>query len=377
MSDLEATEERMRRKDQTLIPVQVKTDLGEKYQARHRKWQGIPSIAISSRGRLWSAFYTGGSDEGKDNFVILKKSDDYGQTWSEPIAAVDPPGEVRAFDQCLWFDPEGRLWLFWAQSLGGFDGRAGVWASYCKDHEEKAEIWSSPIRIGDGVMLNKPIISTNGDWLFPVALWARFPSLFNPNQPKALSNVYASSDFGQSFVYRGGVSIPGRYYDETVLVEKEDGRLWMLVRCEKGIGQAFSNDGGRSWDLSDSLIPGPNSRFQVVRLQSGNLLMVNHEPVGGGYQPNPKEEFFCIRSHLTAYLSCDDGKTWSSGLLLDEREGVSYPDVAQDQKGKIYIVYDRNRYTDREILMAVIRESQENGFIKLIMEQSAMMVDKP
>ena len=27
--------------------------------------------------------------------------------------------------------------------------------------------------------------------------------------------------------------------------------------------------------------------------------MVNHEPVGGGYQPNPKEEFFCIRSHLT------------------------------------------------------------------------------
>lgn len=226
-------------------------------------------------------------------------------------------------------------------------------------------------------MLNKPIISTNGDWLFPVALWARFPSLFNPNQPKALSNVYASSDFGQSFVYRGGVSIPGRYYDETVLVEKEDGRLWMLVRCEKGIGQAYSNDGGRSWDLSDSLIPGPNSRFQVVRLQSGNLLMVNHEPVGGGYQPNPKEEFFCIRSHLTAYLSCDDGKTWSSGLLLDEREGVSYPDVAQDQKGKIYIVYDRNRYTDREILMAVIRESQENGFIKLIMEQSAMMVDKP
>ena len=144
MIDLEATEERMRRKDQTLIPVQVKTDLGEKYQARHRKWQGIPSIAISSRGRLWSAFYTGGSDEGKDNFVILKKSDDYGQTWSEPIAAVDPPGEVRAFDQCLWFDPEGRLWLFWAQSLGGFDGRAGVWASYCKDHEEKAEIWSSP-----------------------------------------------------------------------------------------------------------------------------------------------------------------------------------------------------------------------------------------
>ena len=93
----------------------------EKYQADQRKWQGIPSIEISPGGRLWAAFYTGGADEGKDNFVLLKKSDDYGKTWSDPIAAVDPPDEVRAFDQCLWFDPDGRLWLFWAQSLGGFE----------------------------------------------------------------------------------------------------------------------------------------------------------------------------------------------------------------------------------------------------------------
>ena len=29
---------------------------------------------------------------------------------------------------------------------------------------------------------------------------------------------------------------------------------------------------------------------------------------------------------MTAYLSGDDGKTWGGGLLLDERERVTYPD---------------------------------------------------
>ena len=38
------------------------------------------------------------------------------------------------------------------------------------------------------------------------------------------------------------------------------------------------------------------------------------------------------RSHLAAFLS-RDGECWSAGLLLDEREKVSYPDVAQAPNG--------------------------------------------
>ena len=232
-----------------------------------------------------------------------------------------------------------------------------------------------PVRIGDGVMLNKPIVCSDGEWLFPVALWKRFPSAFNPDQPRALSNVYSSSDHGKTFQYKGGIAIPGRYYDESVLVEKKNGLLWMLVRCEDGVGQAFSKDGGKIWENpGKSDIPGPNSRFQVMRLRSGNLLMVNHQPENGLYRPNPDEEFFYIRSQLTAYLSCDDGKTWSKQLLLDERDGVSYPDVAQDDNGDIYIIYDYNRYKDMEILMAVIRETEDNG---LEAKQLKVVVDKP
>lgn len=76
----------------------------------------------------------------------------------------------------------------------------------------------------------------------------------------------------------------------------------------------------------------------------------------------------------STYLSCDDGKTWSKQLLLDERDGVSYPDVAQDDNGDIYIIYDYNRYKDMEILMAVIRETEDNG---LEAKQLKVVVDKP
>jgi hypothetical protein len=62
------------------------------------------------------------------------------------------------------------------------------------------------------------------------------------------------------------------------------------------------------------------------------------------------------RSHLTAFISKDDGKTWEGGLLLDERSGVSYPDGQQAADGTIYITYDFDRTGKRHILFATFRE---------------------
>jgi len=42
--------------------------------------------------------------------------------------------------------------------------------------------------------------------------------------------------------------------------------------------------------------------------------------------------------------------------VLDERNGVSYPDGFEAPDGLIHILYDRNRHTDAEILMAKFRE---------------------
>jgi hypothetical protein len=59
---------------------------------------------------------------------------------------------------------------------------------------------------------------------------------------------------------------------------------------------------------------------------------------------------------MSAWLSEDEGQTWKGGLLLDERNAVSYPDGFEAPDGLIHILYDWNRHTDAEILMAKFRE---------------------
>jgi hypothetical protein len=60
---------------------------------------------------------------------------------------------------------------------------------------------------------------------------------------------------------------------------------------------------------------------------------------------------------LTALISDDDGKTWKFNILLDERNNVSYPDAVQAKDGRIFIIYDHDRYGKKEILMATITET--------------------
>jgi len=128
------------------------------------------------------------------------------------------------------------------------------------------------------------------------------------------------------------------------IIERIDGSLWMLVRTFYGIGESISFDKGKTWNKGKPTnIGGPSSRFFIRRLYSGNLLLVNHYNFTG-------------RNNLTAMISKDDGKTWEGFLLLDERDNVSYPDGVQAEDGRIFVVYDRERYGAKEILMAVFTE---------------------
>lgn len=329
-------------KDLALQPVDLNQAPGSAYA--NREWQGIPTIERSANGRLWVAFYSGGSGEGPDNFILLIHSDDGGTSWSDPVLAIDPPGKVRAFDPCLWHDPQGRLWLFWAQSYGFYDGRCGVWATVCENPSNENITWAKPRRIANGIMMNKPTVLTTGEWLLPAAVWSTQKSDLNQLEDEEYSNVYRSIDQGETFTLFGKADVAGRSVDEHMIVEREDGSLWMLVRLKNGIGESVSYDRGKTWiNPRKTDISGPDSRFFIRRLASGRLLLVNHVDFTG-------------RNNLTAMLSEDDGRTWIGHLLLDDRNDVSYPDGVQDENGVIYVVYDRERYGDREILMATFTE---------------------
>ena len=352
--------------DPALDPPVVHTSPGREYRDANRRFQGIPCIERAGNGRLWAVWYSGDRREGPRNFLVLVTSGDDGKTWSSPQFVVDPVGFVRAFDSCLWTDPQGRMWLFWAQAAGHWDGRAGVWAMVTKQPGASRPAWSAPRRIADGVVMNKAIARGNGEWLVPATLWPREPTLPLINErdrlnltPEALRNLIhdpptprgsytlVSNDRGKTFRALPPAPFPpGDGPTENMLIERRDGSLWMLARTTYGIGESVSSDGGRSWSPArPSGIAHPPTRFFIRRLRSGNLLLVKHVP------PNGKD-----RSHLTALLSNDDGRSWMGGLLLDERANVSYPDGVEASDGRIYVIYDRERFSEREILMGVFRE---------------------
>lgn len=338
--------------DPALVAPPIITDPGPEYAPDTRPFQGIPGIERTEQGRLWATWYGGGPGEGPHNYVMLSTSDDDGHTWSNVALVVDPPGEVRAFDPVLWIDPLDRMWLFWAQAWEMWDGRGGVWAIVSENPDSANPQWSDPRRLCDGVMMNKPLALSNGDWLLPAAVWSNEPNVDEEHVREAehgsASHVIASRDQGTTWKYRGGVDIPGRRCDEHHVVERSDGTLWLLARTTYGIGQSFSEDGGRTWsEPEQSWIPHiPTARFFIRRLNSGHLILVKHSPIDGR-----------SRSHLSAYLSEDDGRTWQGGLVLDERSSVSYPDGVEAEDGTIYIIYDFQRAGAKEILMATFTEA--------------------
>ena len=354
--------------DASMIPAKLYVrPTEERFQDTYRRWQGIPSIEVTDGGKIFVNFYSGQDAEVGGNIMVLCVSTDGGKSFRSCEAVVEHPDpQCRIYDPCLWIDPHGVLWMSWTQARGFNDGRSGVWVSQCSDPDADNLIWSPPRRIANGIMMNKPIVTSKGDWLFPTAIWCdtsgSVPTERHGLENEQFSNVYASLDEGRTIALRGHADIPHRSFDENMIVEKRDGSLWMLTRTFDGIGESFSTDGGYTWTPGrKSHIDGPCSRFHIRRHRSGRLLMINH------YQFDQRIDLEDImsqgnvkswkgRSHLTALLSEDDGQTWPYYLLLDERNEVSYPDAKEAADGMIYVCYDWERVTQREILMARFTE---------------------
>src|SRR5215471_2950352 len=246
--------------DPALEPPKIIEAPGPEYADSARLFQGIPGIEQARNGRLWAVWYSGDTREGPQNYVVLATSGDDGKTWSGPRIVIDPEGFVRAFDAGLWRDPRGRLWVFWAQAAGHWDGRGGVWAMMTDNSEVEKPKWSEPRRIADGVLLNKPLVRRNGEWLLPIMIWTKPANLpfinerdklnLSPEQLKSLifdlgpdrgAHVFSSMDQGATFVDKGKAEFAGEDQPtEHMLIERRDGSLWMLARTRYGIGGAES-----------------------------------------------------------------------------------------------------------------------------------------
>lgn len=332
---------------ETLYNTKLSNDTTETFDPATRFFQSMPSVEVTGN-RIWAAMTVGGLTEPDDNnYITIGYSDDGGKTWVEPFIIIKNDVKVRTYIPSLWVDPDGTLWCYYCQ----FD----TWAFKINNPagDPSKITCTQPVRVAEYGIAKKPTALSTGAWVFTTE---------RASVDVMKSFVWASYDKGKSWSLIGSAtSVANRkYFHESQIVELKDGRLWMLSRIEGGSGggieQSFSSDGGRTWTTMQSGLGypliGPGSKFHIMRLKSGNLLFISHNSTS-------------VRNNLTAYLSEDDGKTWSGALLLDERSIVSYPDAAQGDDGTIYVIYDRNRsaaqagnnYPSQEIRLAKFTEA--------------------
>ena len=328
----------------------------------NRTFSGIPSVAVSrTNGRVWRTWY-GGPTKGEDrnNYVVLATSTDGGKTWKE-VLCCDPDGSGpwRAFDPEVWIAPNGRLWWTWVERETAVNGKwtehryidrsTRVMCAELNAEQEPSAPYPAPRKLAPGVMMCKPIVTRDGRWLLPVSNWGDDVS----------ARVYESKDQGHVFEYLGGVHLPEvhREFDEHNLVELKDGTIRMYLRVLKGNGhgswQADSKDGGRTWSApSPCPFTHTNSRIFVRRLRSGALLLVKNGTLdydfgGRDYQG---------RTDLYAYVSDDDGATWTGELRL-HKGPCSYPDGDQAADGTVFLVFDNDRYGKQELFLRKFTEA--------------------
>ena len=143
--------------DLALQPPRVLTDFGPDHVKSSRGAQGVPAIERAAEGRLWAAWYAGKSKRGVESsssYVVLATSGDDGANWTEKLV-LQAPRLCHTYDPCLWIDPTGKLWFFWAQSAGLQDGRMGVWAMTTQETGLVSPKWSEPRRISKRRMKNR------------------------------------------------------------------------------------------------------------------------------------------------------------------------------------------------------------------------------
>jgi hypothetical protein len=371
------------------------------YGQKYLPFAMASSMESTKKGRLWTCW--AGGEDGPNAYLVASYSDDHGKSWRDPVFVIDPQvhisktgvfseasytvatgtgPETRKFSigtrlGSFWCDPKGRLWLFFHQSVGMFDGSCSNWFVRCDDPDAEKPVWTEPVYLGFGASLNKPIVRKSGEWILPVSLWERwhidepFADRYRELDAVRGADVFVSDDEGASWRYRGGNIFTDSCFNEHSVVEKEDGTLWMLSRCMKEIAQSFSTDGGKTWQPQTTFFPHVNSKAVFRRLKSGNILLIKHgtDMVTAPTRKDAKD--WGARKELTAFLTADEGKTWSLGLLLDERNNVSYPDIAQAPNGDIYVHYDRERTGAAEILFARFREEDVKAG-KLVSQNAAL-----
>ncbi|MDV6032384.1 MAG: exo-alpha-sialidase [Phycisphaera sp. RhM] len=334
-----------------------------KHRINLRVFQGCPQVEISEGGRLWATWFGSNVQAERapyhdDQFSVLSTSGDGGKTWKEVF--VFDPSELLgggASDPMLWKDPEGNIRFIGLRNID-FKGKdefaTSAWEFTMLDAENEHTAWSAPRLLGNkNISVMKPLVFPDGTIMRSMDDF----KLVGKRDKVRIRFLKEDVDGTPIFVSEFPVDNDAVFAEQMPIIRK-DGSLFTFYRAKDGQKSAESFDGGKTWKLGGyyPMQFSINTKCILKTLPSGRVLLVANDVQMK--QENGRKQYVytdehgkerelethkTARTRMTAYLSDDDGATFTHRLLLCDEGQISYPSATVGNEGAIYIVYDQGR----------------------------------
>ena len=311
----------------------------------------IPAIVTSMHGTVL-AFAEGrkkGCSDTGDIDLVMKYSEDHGETWSKLIVIRDDRENVCGNPAPVVDEATGTIYLLFTWNLGDDHEREIIQGTsrdtrrvFVMSSDDEGLNWSEAQEITASVK------QENWTW-YATGPCHGIQLKQGPHKGRLLipcdhieaaseryfSHTIYSDDHG--ITWELGGKTPQDQVNECTLAELSDGRVLLNMRnydrSQKNRKVAFSEDGGLTWGdiVSDQTLIEPICQASMLMVSSevdktATLLFLN---------PADKKsrQKICLRS------SRDNGASWSGCLVLHQGPGA-YSDLTQLSSGNIACFYE-------------------------------------
>jgi sialidase-1 len=311
----------------------------------------IPALEVTNKGTIL-AFCEGRKKDTIDYGeidLLLKRSTDNGQSWSEPIVVWHDAGNTCG-NPCVVVDRiSGKIFLLSTWN-DGQDYEEAILKQYSLDTRRVFVLCSSD----DGLNWSEPkeitamVKKDNWTWYatgpgsgIQISRGKFKDRLIIPcdhieaDTMHHYSHIIFSDDYGET--WRLGGRSPRDGVNECEAVELADDRLMLNMRSHGFRQTAVSRDGGTSWQNQkfDSGLPDSYCQASILRYKQrfpdkGNIIIFCN--------PGSSDE----RKDMTLYLSYDEAETWNVSHLIQSGP-CAYSDLAILNNGDIGCLYEAGK----------------------------------
>jgi sialidase-1 len=317
----------------------------------------IPAMITAPNGDLVAAIderipTCGDLKLSKDINIVIRRSTDNGESWTEIETVVDYPNGKSASDPSMIVDKiKGTIFLFY--NFMDLDNEKDVYYLKITKSIDNGKTWSSPVDITS--QITKP--EWHNDFKFITSGRG-----IQTNNGKLLHtlvdlknglHLFGSDDHGENWYLIDTPIIPG---DESKIIELVDG-TWMINSRVNEKGHRFvhlSTDEGATWvSKPDFTLIDPGCNASIIRYTS----------IAEGADKNrilfSNAKTKDARSNMTIRISYDEGKSWTDGKTIYTGSSA-YSSMSILSNGDIGLFFEKDNYQDN-VFVCLTLEWLTNG----------------